>query len=371
MKNKGFTLTETLIATAVVGILAAIAVPQYSYYINSAQVSEAFRLMDAQRITINQTHRTGSCTTIGTTSDAQKGKYGILTVTGNYIPSNGLSCPSGCTMSYTYNLTGVSKEIAGKTISAQILNNGKISKIAGSTNIPDEYLPRTFRALAVSAGDSCSKLANDPLVPTAGTPPPSPAPVTPPPPTPPAPAPAPSPSGGTGSPSPAPTPTPTPAPTPTPVPTPPPAPTPPSPVTPPPAPEMRANVFIGDIYTGLDIWWGLPQFFAPLDMSNADDRAYFNGDKSQAIYDRLYNKYAPKWHPNRKGTKEGGYLLIMGNGQQSTAGLVVSSTETLGAFVQKTGRCPKAGELKLAAPDKAVTCIIDESLYTLYPYPAP
>ena len=73
MKNKGFTLTETLIAIAVVGILAAIAVPRYSYYINSAQVLEAFRLMDAQWITINQTHRTGSCSaTIGTTSDTQR-----------------------------------------------------------------------------------------------------------------------------------------------------------------------------------------------------------------------------------------------------------------------------------------------------------
>ncbi len=60
-KELGFTLTETVVAAAVVGILAAIAVPSYVYYTNSAQVSEAFRLMDAQRTNLDAVHRTGSC----------------------------------------------------------------------------------------------------------------------------------------------------------------------------------------------------------------------------------------------------------------------------------------------------------------------
>ena len=41
-KHFGFTMTETLIATAVVGVLTAIAVPSYNFYVNSAQVSESF-----------------------------------------------------------------------------------------------------------------------------------------------------------------------------------------------------------------------------------------------------------------------------------------------------------------------------------------
>lgn len=40
MKNKGFTLIELMIVIAIVGILAAVAVPQYSQYTKKAKFSE-------------------------------------------------------------------------------------------------------------------------------------------------------------------------------------------------------------------------------------------------------------------------------------------------------------------------------------------
>lgn len=189
-QQNGFTLTETLIATAIVGLLAAIAVPGYNYYVNTTHVSEAFRLMDAQRTNLNSIHRSGSCTAVPGVADTLKGKYGVLTVSGNYAKSAGASCPTGCNVTFRYNSTGLSKDIAGKVVSAQLLNNGKLSKVAGSTNLPDKYLPKVFKTFATDAGDVCAKLADDPLVPTTDTyptgtdtgvlpPPPSP-PVTPP-----------------------------------------------------------------------------------------------------------------------------------------------------------------------------------------------
>lgn len=51
-KQQGFTLIEILITVAIVGILAAIAMPIYQNYRLTAKLSEAFSLLDEERIKI-------------------------------------------------------------------------------------------------------------------------------------------------------------------------------------------------------------------------------------------------------------------------------------------------------------------------------
>ncbi|MBH2389344.1 pilin [Neisseria meningitidis] len=110
--QKGFTLIELMIVIAIVGILAAVALPAYQDYTARAQVSEAILLAEGQKSAVTEYYLNHGIwpknnTSAGVASSATdiKGKY-VQSVT----VANGVVTAQMAS-------SGVNKEIQGKKLS--------------------------------------------------------------------------------------------------------------------------------------------------------------------------------------------------------------------------------------------------------------
>lgn len=141
--QKGFTLIELMIVVAIIGILAAIAIPAYQNYIAKSQVSEAFTLMGGAKADVNTNLQSNLCTKGSATPDSVEGKYGTLAISGTPALNDSPTAATGCTLVYTFKTAGVSSQVSGKKVGADLHNNGTLVKNA-STDLAVDLLPKSF-----------------------------------------------------------------------------------------------------------------------------------------------------------------------------------------------------------------------------------
>ena len=142
--QKGFTLIELMIVVAIIGILAAIAIPAYQNYIARSQVSEAFTLASGLKTAIGTNRQTGKCFANASeeyvaADDSIVGKYGTAVI------GAGAKGVPPCTITYTFKTTGVSDKLTGKIIVLNVSDNGVLSKAASGSTVEDTYLPDSIK----------------------------------------------------------------------------------------------------------------------------------------------------------------------------------------------------------------------------------
>lgn len=138
--QQGFTLIELMIVVAIIGILAAVALPAYQDYTARAQMSEAMTLASGQKGAVTEYHSNFGEFPKGNTSAGIDG-----TVAGNYVSSVIVSNDGKGVIVATMKNTGVAKGIQGKKLELTPEATSGSYTWKCSTDADKKYLPASCR----------------------------------------------------------------------------------------------------------------------------------------------------------------------------------------------------------------------------------
>ncbi len=138
-KQQGFTLIELMIVVAIIGILAAIAIPAYQDYTIRAQVSEGLNLAGGAKAAVSEyTMDSG----LFPSDNPEAGLSAAASINGKYVTS--VTNASGL-LTVAYGNSAHTTLAAGTLQLSAATSAGSVQWICKSATILDKHLPAACR----------------------------------------------------------------------------------------------------------------------------------------------------------------------------------------------------------------------------------